>query len=226
MSQTKRGNYCWGCDKYKSNESFSGKGHKNHLCKKCNAAGITSRPKIEPFFSNKNSKTNKFMKTLKIIEILYVENDTYVFFHRSGECYVWLPNFSSLCFYVNRKDKVLLAEPYKLANDKNIDEILEALNTKMESRISNGQYIVAEEWSEIQGIAQMGLSTFKDKILELLEIEDDLIDDDNFYPSEFVWALNELDSRTQELILLLPQIRKLQNSYQDIDEDELDSMYF
>ncbi len=29
------GHYCWVCGKSKSNESFSGKGHSKHICKKC-----------------------------------------------------------------------------------------------------------------------------------------------------------------------------------------------
>ena len=30
-----RGHYCKICGEYKSNESFSGKGHAQHICKKC-----------------------------------------------------------------------------------------------------------------------------------------------------------------------------------------------
>ena len=31
----KQGHYCKICDQYKSNESFSGNGHTNHICKSC-----------------------------------------------------------------------------------------------------------------------------------------------------------------------------------------------
>ena len=31
----KQGHYCKVCGEYKSNESFSGKGHSTHICKKC-----------------------------------------------------------------------------------------------------------------------------------------------------------------------------------------------
>lgn len=30
-----KGHYCWTCDSFRSNESFSGKGHALHLCKEC-----------------------------------------------------------------------------------------------------------------------------------------------------------------------------------------------
>ena len=33
----KRGHYCKVCGEYKSNESFSGRGHAAHICKKCAA---------------------------------------------------------------------------------------------------------------------------------------------------------------------------------------------
>lgn len=29
------GHYCWVCDSIRPNEAFSGKGHKQHICKKC-----------------------------------------------------------------------------------------------------------------------------------------------------------------------------------------------
>ncbi len=36
MAKKKRhGHWCWGCQRYRSNESFSGKGHAKHLCKDC-----------------------------------------------------------------------------------------------------------------------------------------------------------------------------------------------
>ena len=30
-----RGHYCWMCESILSNESFSGRGHRDHICKKC-----------------------------------------------------------------------------------------------------------------------------------------------------------------------------------------------
>ena len=33
--QRQHGYYCWACDQYLANEKFSGKGHKNHICKQC-----------------------------------------------------------------------------------------------------------------------------------------------------------------------------------------------
>ena len=35
MAKKHRGHYCKICSEYKSNESFSGKGHAQHICKEC-----------------------------------------------------------------------------------------------------------------------------------------------------------------------------------------------
>ncbi len=42
MARKKRkrqGHFCWSCQGYLPNERFSGRGHRNHLCKKCSALG-------------------------------------------------------------------------------------------------------------------------------------------------------------------------------------------
>jgi len=36
----KRGHFCKGCESYKPNERFSGKGHAIHLCKICQSNGV------------------------------------------------------------------------------------------------------------------------------------------------------------------------------------------
>ena len=45
MSKKKRrsGHYCKICSEYKSNESFSGKGHANHICKRCSKKSPTEQ---------------------------------------------------------------------------------------------------------------------------------------------------------------------------------------
>jgi hypothetical protein len=35
MAKKRHGYWCWSCQRYRSNESFSGKGHAKHLCKDC-----------------------------------------------------------------------------------------------------------------------------------------------------------------------------------------------
>ncbi len=35
----RRGHFCWSCENSLPNERFSGRGHRNHLCKKCSKLG-------------------------------------------------------------------------------------------------------------------------------------------------------------------------------------------
>jgi len=48
MSKKKKriGHYCWACQSYRPNEKFTGKGHKNHICKKCSSKPIEYQNKI------------------------------------------------------------------------------------------------------------------------------------------------------------------------------------
>ena len=34
----RRGHYCWACGRTRPNEKFSGRGHRDHICKECQAA--------------------------------------------------------------------------------------------------------------------------------------------------------------------------------------------
>lgn len=44
-AKKQHGHYCKVCDTYKSNESFSGKGHNAHICKKCASLSVEERNK-------------------------------------------------------------------------------------------------------------------------------------------------------------------------------------
>lgn len=42
------GHYCWVCDSIRPNEAFSGKGHKQHICKKCSKKPRYEQERIKP----------------------------------------------------------------------------------------------------------------------------------------------------------------------------------
>ena len=44
--QKPRGHYCWVCGQHKPNEKFSGRGHANHICKKCQSLPVAERNEI------------------------------------------------------------------------------------------------------------------------------------------------------------------------------------
>ena len=42
-----QGHYCWVCGEYKSNESFSGRGHARHICRACSRLSTEERQKMK-----------------------------------------------------------------------------------------------------------------------------------------------------------------------------------
>jgi hypothetical protein len=45
VKSRKQGHFCKGCGVFLSNEKFSGRGHREHLCKECKKAGIVRNTK-------------------------------------------------------------------------------------------------------------------------------------------------------------------------------------
>jgi len=228
-----RGHYCWGCDSYKSNESFSGKGHNNHLCKKCKASGITRGPKKGNFDLFKQKNNNPFMKSLKIVEVIFVEAEEYVFFQRGSQLYVWLPEDESLILSINLKQEESLGMPDNLIKEDYAADINDALSAKRESRMMNGQYVSVESWSEIFEIQELGQVTFEEMVQQVLKYEndEDLLDEylnleTSFYLSEFQWELYEMDNKLRELIFLLPHIEEIKRKYIEIFDEEDEEMEY
>ncbi len=71
-----QGHYCKVCGEYKSNESFTGKGHKNHICKKCSKL---SKEDKEKTMASNNCPTNGDVEedsdVFKNIELPFDETD-------------------------------------------------------------------------------------------------------------------------------------------------------
>ena len=57
MKKKRTGHYCRICGRYRSNEKFSGKGHRNHICKEC-----VLKPKAE---RNEIDQTQEIFSFLK-----------------------------------------------------------------------------------------------------------------------------------------------------------------
>jgi hypothetical protein len=47
MKKKRPGHYCKICGERKANEKFSGKGHAEHICKKCSALPIARRNELQ-----------------------------------------------------------------------------------------------------------------------------------------------------------------------------------
>lgn len=66
------GNYCRICGRTRANEKFSGKGHKNHICKDCSGK------------SGKKAKRKNLNENAFAIETIVPSNDVLI---RSGNMY-------------------------------------------------------------------------------------------------------------------------------------------
>lgn len=83
MGKKRRGHYCFGCDRYRANEKFSGKGHRQHICKDCKSKGKGKKtlPDIKPHY-------NSFIKLLKVKCVAFKEDNENLFFSIHGQTYM------------------------------------------------------------------------------------------------------------------------------------------
>lgn len=85
MSKKQKGHYCYGCGENLSNEKFSGKGHKQHICKECKKEGIH---KIEQASSHEKHNEHYYMKKVKNILHLFHQNEVFLLFEYEGRKYI------------------------------------------------------------------------------------------------------------------------------------------
>ena len=69
VKKKRHGNYCKVCGSYKPNEQFSGKGHKQHICKKCMQLPMEERKRRMNSFSDDDDfiQHNLSMKRMPIV---------------------------------------------------------------------------------------------------------------------------------------------------------------
>ncbi|MBS4193233.1 hypothetical protein KHA94_24385 [Bacillus sp. FJAT-49705] len=82
MGKKKSGHYCKACGRTVPNEKFSGKGHRQHICKDCKRKG----EKIyEMSSSTYNREVNNLNKAIRNCLILYSNNSSYFLFEYQKE---------------------------------------------------------------------------------------------------------------------------------------------
>jgi hypothetical protein len=131
MARKKRGHYCYGCDRFRANEKFSGKGHRKHLCKDCSKKSKT-KEKVENI-----SDYNQYIKLVKVRLVAYTDIEGFIFFefrnHRYGISssleFLFYPGLIPYIYRINKDSTFELATD--LQND--IDDVIHALMIKSES---------------------------------------------------------------------------------------------
>lgn len=75
----KRGHYCKVCGEIKSNEKFSGKGHKNHICKSCSKLSQLDKNELMHLRKVENIELSSFILSKADIKKLkaYLKNTRY-----------------------------------------------------------------------------------------------------------------------------------------------------
>jgi hypothetical protein len=72
MKKKRSGHYCRICGKTRPNEKFSGKGHRNHICKECSRKPKTERDEIDQTeeifsFMNQSHISKKNVERLTVL---------------------------------------------------------------------------------------------------------------------------------------------------------------
>jgi len=144
MEKKKHGHYCFGCDRYRANEKFSGIGHRKHICKEC-----TSKGKGKENLFDMKPHHNRFIKLLKVKCVVFKEETEYLFFSVRGQTYL-ITNLEDLPLHAltfiykynkNRSPTLTLTDEL---ND-NLEDVYDAL-IKTENKYQHAIYIEDEDY--------------------------------------------------------------------------------
>ncbi|MCC3359113.1 hypothetical protein [Bacillus sp. REN16] len=97
----KRGHYCKGCGDFLPNEKFSGRGHREHLCKECKKEGRLVNTELN---SNYDRNLHLLSKAIRNCMIVYMEHESFFLFEYKSSRYIMGGNLNSE-IYVYQGDK-------------------------------------------------------------------------------------------------------------------------
>lgn len=95
MGKKNQGHYCFACGRSRPNEKFSGKGHRQHLCKDCNKKG---RKADQSSTSDYDRKLSYLSKAIRNCLILYTQKADFFLFEYQGARYITRDDFESEIF--------------------------------------------------------------------------------------------------------------------------------
>jgi hypothetical protein len=161
MGKKRRGHYCRGCGINRPNEKFSGKGHKQHICKDCKRKGNAAPPLST---SEYDRQRHYLSKAIKSCMIMYSEREDFFLFEFQKKRYITRDDFESEIFvYQKNRDQDFFVEEalYEYA------PLLEVLSNKYYDALENGLAIEYEElmWGEAP---ESQLTKKRKKYLELI----------------------------------------------------------
>lgn len=131
----KHGHFCIGCGMDKPNEKFSGKGHRQHICKACKRAGKTG---MVFSTSEYDREMNRLTRAIRKCMILYTERMNFFLFEYKKELYITREEFDSEIFVyrANRQQDFIVSESLY-----QYESLLEVLYSKYYTAMENGQSV-------------------------------------------------------------------------------------
>ena len=131
-----RGHFCIACSRVRANEKFSGKGHRQHICKECKRKGIKVPPPISR--SEHDRKVNQLSRTIKKCLILHTLRSSFFLFDYQGRCYITRDDFESeiFLFQKNSDQHFVIDETFLMS-----EPLLEVLYNKYYDTMENGNAV-------------------------------------------------------------------------------------
>ncbi|WP_138418314.1 hypothetical protein [Aquibacillus sediminis] len=109
MGKKKRGHFCKVCGRIRANEKFSGKGHRQHICKDCKRKGKKLK---QPSTSAYDREFHYLNKAIKNCLLFYTRHSDFFLFEFREERFVTRGDFESEIFVYqpNGNQKFLVEE--------------------------------------------------------------------------------------------------------------------
>ncbi|MCM3363615.1 MULTISPECIES: hypothetical protein [Niallia] len=150
MRSKKRGHFCKGCGDFLPNEKFSGRGHREHLCKECKKAGIVINTKSN---SDYDRDFHRLSKAVRNCMIIYMEHESYFLFEYQLSRYIIGGGdelSSEIYVYQGDKEQKFLVSEKLQKNEAVMDVLYKKYYDTMDSNQSfDYEELIYEEYVEI-----------------------------------------------------------------------------
>jgi hypothetical protein len=191
MARKKQGHYCGGCNRYRANEKFSGKGHRQHFCKDCKRMGRTWPKKNEQIIMREKAKIKK--QQIKVKLVVFTDLAGFLFFEYKGHRFGLNTDFEEVPIIFRHQENADFPFVVVEREIENYEELIEVLIEKYYDRMDSGDYF------DYYHLLEMEELELKPNDLEYLRLVEDLQSIDSSY--RFIMGLN-VDEDSIECLLL------------------------
>lgn len=134
MGKVKSGHYCKACGRTVANEKFSGKGHRQHICRDCKRSGEKAYQQSTSAYDREVTNLNKAIRNCLI---LYSHHSSYFLFEYKRARYITRDDFKSEIFiYQANADRKFLVDKSMQENEALIDVLYKKYYESIENEHS------------------------------------------------------------------------------------------